>query len=183
VFSLMMGIHPPDKPDSFEHIPDDVDDASAFYEAYRRRHYVAADRNPDGVVLGATNLRMLVDFVPWPLRLFGFGRLPHAYMEKLMGPEQCARIGINRKSTDAVITWLLLHLNRLWKPFELLRTNRHERFGATLFQDLIDRAYGGEVTFTVPMDLRQVKDMIHERDGHSTPQREGAHIPATRPGG
>ena len=48
IFALMMGIHPPDKPDSFEHIPENVDDAAAFYNAYRRRHYVAADKNPDG---------------------------------------------------------------------------------------------------------------------------------------
>ena len=43
-------------------------------------------------------------------------------------------------------------------------------FGAMIFQDLIDRAYGGDVTFTVPTDLRQVKDMINERDGPSAAQ-------------
>jgi hypothetical protein len=182
IFSLMMGIHPPGKPDSFEHIPDNVDDAAAFYETYRRRHYVAAEKNPDGVALGAANLRMLVDFVPWFFRLFGFGRLPRAYMQKLMGPEQCARIGIQRGHADALISWIMLHLQRLWKPIELMHTNRHERFGAMIFQDMIDRAYGGEVTFTVPMDLRQMKNMIHERDGHSAHQRERAQAPSPQPG-
>jgi hypothetical protein len=182
MFALMMGIHPPDKPDSFEHIPDNVDDAAAFYEAYRSRHYVAADKNPDGVVLGAANLRMLVDFVPWFLRLFGFGTLPRAYMQKLMGPEQCARIGIQQGHADALIMWVLLHLQRLWKPFERLHVSRHERFGAMIFQDLIDRAYGGEVTFTVPLDLKQMKDMIKERDGHSAPQRGQTPITERRPG-
>ncbi|MGA3246538.1 MAG: oxygenase MpaB family protein [Bacteroidota bacterium] len=182
MFALMMGIHPPGKPDSFEYIPDNVDDARAFYEAYRRRHYVAADKNPDGVALGAANLRMLVDFVPWIFRLLGFGRLPHAYMQKLMGTEQCARIGIQRRHFDALISWVLLRLQRLWKPFERIRTNRHERFGGMIFQDLIDRAYGGEVTFTVPMDLSQMKNMINERDGHSAPQREQVPVPAPRPG-
>jgi hypothetical protein len=182
IFALMMGIHPPDKPDSFEHIPDNVDDARAFYEAYRSRHYVAADKNPDGVVLGAANLRMLVDFVSWFFRLFGFGNLPRAYMLKLMGPEQCARIGIQRGHADVLITWVLLHLQRLWKPFERLRVSRHERFGAMIFQDLIDRAYGGEVTFTVPMDLKQMKSMINEDDGHSAPERGRVQVAATRPG-
>jgi hypothetical protein len=172
VFALMMGIHPPGQPDSFERIPDDVDDARSFYEVYRRRHYVAADKNPDGVALGAANLAMLVDFVPRFLRLFGFGMLPRAYMQELMGPEQCALIGIPSTSTDALVKWVLLHLHRLWKPLELIHVNRHERFGAMIFQDLIDRAYGGEVTFTVPTDLRQVKDMIHERGGHSSLQHE-----------
>jgi hypothetical protein len=182
MFALMMGIHPPDKPESFEHIPADVDDARAFYEAYRRRHYVAADKNPDGVALGAANLSMLVDFVPWFFRLIGFGRLPRAYMQELMGPQQCARIGIYPKHTDALVRWVLLHVLRLWKPVELMRANHHERFGAMIFQDLIDRAYGGEVTFTVPMDLRQMKNMINERDGHPAPQRGPAHSTAPQPG-
>jgi hypothetical protein len=181
-FALIMGIHPPEKPDSFEYIPDNVDDAAAFYEAYRRRHYVSADKNPDGVVLGAANLRMLVDFVPRFFRLIGFGRLPRAYMQELMGPEQCARIGIYPKPADGLVRWVLHYLHRLWKPFELLHANRHERFGAMIFQDMIDRAYGGEVTFTIPMDLRQMKNMINERDGHSAPHRGQAHTTAVRPG-
>jgi len=176
MFSLMMGIHPSDKPDSFEHIPDNVDDARSFYDAYRRRHYVAADKNPDGVALGAANLRMLVDFVPWFLRVFGFGRLPRTYMQELMGAQQCARIAIYPKRADALVRWVLLHLQHLWKPVELLHANRHERFGVMIFQDMIDRAYGGEVTFTVPMDLKQMKNMINERDGHSAPHRKPAAI-------
>lgn len=182
MFSLMMGIHPPDKPDSFEYIPENVDDAAAFYNAYRRRHYVTADKNPDGVALGAANLHMLVDFIPRSLRLFGFGRLPGAYMQKLMGPEQCARIALYPRPADGFIMWILLHLQRLWKPFERLRVARHERFGALIFQDLIDRAYGGEVTFTVPTDLKQMKNMINERDGQSSAQHGRTHIPSTRPG-
>jgi hypothetical protein len=182
IFALMMGVHPPDKPFSFEHIPDNVDDARTFYQAYRRRHYVSGDKNPDGVALGAANLRMLTDFVPWYLRLFGFGKLPHAYMQDLMGPEQCALIGIYPARIDALVRWVLQHLYRLWRPIELLDTNRHERFGAMIFQDLIDRAYGGEVTFTVPTDLRQMKDMIHERDGHSAHHRVSIHSAAPQPG-
>lgn len=182
IFALMMGIHPPGKPHSFEYIPDNLDDAGAFYDIYRRRHYVEAGKNPDGVALGAANLKMLVDFVPGFLRFLGFGRLPQAYMQELMGSEQCARIGIRRKRFDAVIAWLLHRVHRLWRPFELIHANRHERFGAMIFQDLIDRAYGGEVTFTVPRDLRQMKQMINEHDGHSAPHPARATIPVTRPG-
>ena len=108
VFALMMGIHPADKPASFERIPENIDDARDFYEVYRRRHYVAADKNPDGVALGEANLAMLVGFVPRFLRWFGFGNLPRAYMQDLMGPEQCARIGIQSISTDALVRWVLL---------------------------------------------------------------------------
>jgi hypothetical protein len=182
VFALMMGVHPPGNPQSFDYIPDDVDDAREFYAAYRRRHYVDAAKNPDGVALGAANLAMLAGFVPWYLRLFGFGKLPRAYMQQLMGPEQCARIGILPTRVDAIVQWVLRSLYRLWKPIELLHTNRHERFGSMIFQDMIDRAYGGEVTFTVPTDLREMKDMIHERDGHSVHHRASAHTVVPQPG-
>ena len=49
-------------------------------------------------------------------------------------------------------------------------------------QDLIDRAYGGEVTFTIPMDLNQMKDMIKARDGSTVAQRGHIENVATRPG-
>lgn len=160
VFALMMGIHPADKPDSFEYIPDDVDDAAAFYEAYRRRHYVAADKNPDGVALGHANLKMLKHFVPRFLRLFGFTALPRLYMLELMGTKQCALISIRRMRGYALIKWFLFALVRLWRPIEHLRTKRHERIGAMIFQEMIDRAYGGEVTFTIPLSIGDLRGMI-----------------------
>jgi hypothetical protein len=172
VFAHMMGIHPPDRSDSLDFVPESVNDAGAFYAAYRRRHYASADKNPDGVALGTANLRMLVDFVPGILRLLGFGPLPRAYMQDLMGVKQCARIGIDPVPAFAIVKWLLLHLQYLWRPFELLGVNRHERLGEMIFQDLIDRAYDGEVTFTVPTDLIQMKDMIHERGTSPTPKTQ-----------
>jgi hypothetical protein len=173
VFALMMGIHPPDKPDSFEYIPDSVEDAQAFYEAYRRRHYVTADKNPDGVVLGRSNLKMLKHFVPRILRLFGFGALPRLYMLELMGPTQCSLIGIRRRRGYGVVRWVLLNLHRLWRPIEHIRTKRHERIGAMIFQDLIDKAYGGEVTFTIPLSIDDLRGMIasnghHDHGSHRT---------------
>jgi hypothetical protein len=176
VFAQMMGIHPADKPDSFEFIPDTVDDARAFYEAYRRRHYVAADQNPDGVVLGHANLKMLKHFVPRLLRLLGFGALPRLYMLELMGPAQCKRISIRRVRGYGLIKWFLFALVRLWRPIEHLRTKSHERIGAMIFQEMIDKAYGGEVTFTIPLSIGDLKGMISGGGHHGH-----VHRPTAKP--
>jgi hypothetical protein len=173
VFAQMMGIHPPGKPESFEYIPDDVEDAKAFYEAYRLRYYVTADKNPDGVALGHANLKMLKHFVPRFLRLFGFGALPRLYMLELMGPKQCALINIRRMRGYGLVKWLLFALVRLWRPIEHIRTKRHERIGAMIFQEMIDKAYGGEVTFTIPLSIDDLKGMIanvghHGHNPHPT---------------
>jgi hypothetical protein len=166
VFALMMGIHPPDRPGSFEYIPDSVEDAQAFYEEYRRRHYVPAEKNPDGVVLAHSNLKMLKHFVPRILRVFGFGAMPRLYMLELMGPKQCSLIGIKRMHGYRLIKWILFALIRLWHPIEQLHTKRHERVGAMIFQDMIDKAYGNEVTFTVPLSIDDLRGMITNTKHH-----------------
>src|SRR5262249_53994435 len=58
-FARMMGIHPPLEHTSWDYLPRDLDDARAFYGAYKRRHYVGPERNPDGVALAQANVRML----------------------------------------------------------------------------------------------------------------------------
>jgi hypothetical protein len=177
VFALMMGIHPAENSASFEYIPDNVADAAAFYDAYRRRHYVAAVNNPDGVALGHANLRMMKHFIPRLLRLLGFGALPRLYMLELMGPKQCALIGVRRARGYALIKWFLFALIRLWRPIEHMRTKRHERIGAMIFQEMIDKAYGGEVTFTIPLTLGDLRGMIRpavHHGQHSPPKATSA---------
>jgi hypothetical protein len=176
VFALMMGVHPADNPGSFDFIPENVRDAQAFYEAYRRRHYVDADKNPDGVALGQANLAMLHDFVPRFLRLFGFGVLPRLFMQELMGREQCARIAIHPVRGHTLLKWILPNAYRLLRPFQHFNEDINERLGEMIFQDMIDRAYDGEVTFTVPADFQQLKNMIHQRGATPTPQGEGKQL-------
>jgi hypothetical protein len=59
-----------------------------------------------------------------------------------------------------LVKWFLFALIRLWRPIEHIRTKRHERIGAMIFQEMIDRAYGGEVTFTIPLSITDLKGMI-----------------------
>jgi hypothetical protein len=81
-------------------------------------------------------------------------------MLELMGAKQCSLIGIRRMRGYALIKWFLFALVRLWRPIEHIRTKRHERIGAMIFQEMIDKAYGGEVTFTIPLSISDLRGMI-----------------------
>jgi hypothetical protein len=169
VYALMMGIHPGGHPESDEYLPDSIDDAARFYEAYRRRHYVNASANPEGVSLAAADLKMLRGQIPSILRLFGFGVMPHIYMRELMGDEACARIGIRPVYGQAAIKWALMHIHGILKPVEEIDPAGVGRMGETMFQSMISKAYNGEVTFTVPTTLKDLKNIVRESKNPGMP--------------
>ena len=162
VYALMMGIHPEGKPGSDQYLPRSIDDAGQFYEAYKRRHYVQAALNPDGVALARADLRMLRGKVPLLLRWFGFGVIPHIYMRELMGDEACDRIGIGPVYGVGILKWLLMHIHTLLRPLENADAKGLGRMGEILFQDMITKAYNGEVTFLVPTSLKNLKNIVRE---------------------
>jgi hypothetical protein len=164
VFARMMGIHPPDQPDSTAYLPDSVADAMEFYRIYRARHYVDGSRNPDGVALAAANEAALKKLVPRWLRLLGFGFLPRIAMMDLMGSESCARLRIRGVTGHTLLRIFLLNLRRLLNVFEKAPHPDHERLGMIFFKNLIKQAYDGRVTYTVPTDIAQMKEMV-ERNG------------------
>ncbi len=176
VFARMMGIHPAGQPDSTAYVPANVQEAETFYRLYERRHYVDGSANPDGVALAAANLAMLNELVPWPLRLLGFGILPRLCMTELMGDDACTRLAISPVRFHPILKALLLNLHRVIPPFEKLHHTNHQRLGMILFQNLIKRSYGGEVTFTIPTDMAQLKRMI-DRDPRPAPAARQVRTP------
>lgn len=157
VFGVMMGIHPPGEHESLAYLPEDVPDAEEFYIQYRRRHYVEAADNPDGVALGGANLAMLTEMIPRPLRWLGFGIAPKLAMQELMGAQACARIGIGPVSGHVFVRWLIVTLHRVLAP---RKTPTEHRLAKVIFGDMIKGAYGGEVTFTVPASLGDLRKMV-----------------------
>lgn len=157
VFGIMMGIHPPGEPENPAYLPDDVEDAEEFYRQYRRRHYVGPAENRDGVLLGAANLAMLTEMIPPPFRWMGFSVVPRIAMQDLMGPEACARIGIAPVRGHLFVKWLLIVLHRTLAPRK--KSTQH-RLAKIIFGDMITGAYGGEVTFTVPASLEDLRQMV-----------------------
>ena len=162
VYALMLGIHPEGHPESDAYLPGTIEDAAQFYEAYKRRHYVEATLNPDGVALAAADLRMLSARVPRLLRWLGLGVIPHIYMRELMGEEACARIGIGPVHGHRFVKWTVMHIHAILRPIEDTDASRLGRMGEMLFQDMISKAYNGEVTFTVPTTLKELKNIVRE---------------------
>jgi hypothetical protein len=159
-FARMMGVHPPDQPESTEYIPANVAEATDFYRTYERRHYVKGEENPDGVALAGANLSMLVHLIPWFLRILGFGAIPRLCMTELMGPDACRSLQIRPSGFHPILKPLLLNIHRIIRPAASDHGSDHERLGMILFQDLIDLSYGKPVTFTVPLDIQQMREMI-----------------------
>jgi hypothetical protein len=160
VYTLMMGIHPEGHPESDEYLPDNIEDAARFYEAYKRRHYVEASVNPDGLALAAADLKMLRGRVPRLMRLLGFGVIPRIYMRELMGEEACGRIGIGPVPGHRFTKWAVMHIHAILRPIEDVDASRLGRMGEMLFQDMISKAYNGEVTFTVPTTMKELKNIV-----------------------
>ncbi len=164
VFAQMMGLHPKDQPDSSEYVPRNLAEAQLFYDSYRRRHYVHAVDNPEGVELAATNLRMMNDLLPQtPLRRLGMGILPRIYMEELIGREGCKRIGIEPVRFLFATKWLIKTFppvwSRLWSVVDRVdpSDHLHANMSRMFFQGLINREFNGEITFHIPDTLAELK--------------------------
>lgn len=158
VFAHMMGIHPPDAPDDGSLVPKDLAEATAFYDTYAARHFVAADRNAEGVVLARDNLEMIQNFIPKLLRVFGLGILPRIYMNDLMTREECARVGIRPVLGHGILKWFF---NRVpgWLQRVADRAPGHsaEALSRMLFQGMIVKAWDGHVHFLVPDSVAQLR--------------------------
>lgn len=166
-FARMMGVHPPGQAASSAYIPENLDDARAFYRIYQQRHYVDGSENPEGMALAAAHKHTLHALIPWPLRLLGFDLLPGICMMELMGADACRRLGIRAVPGHAIIKTVLLNFHRLINPFEKVHHSDHERLGMIFFQDLITKAYDGRVTYTVPTDIVQLRTMVNQKGSPS----------------
>ena len=162
VFARVMGIHPPGRPDSDEFVPRNMTEAGEFYRSYARRHYVDAAANPEGVQLARENLQMLEDMLPRPLHFLGLGIVPRLYMQDLIGMDGCARVGIQPILGQELLNWLMVDVGgfvlRAFDRGENL-TNPHDLWSRTFFQDLINKQYGGEVTFLLPKTLGDMRKL------------------------
>lgn len=166
VFAQMMGIHPESDPGSSSYVPANLAEAAVFYRSYRRRHYVDAADNPDGVVLARANLQMLNDLLPrTPLRRLGLKIVPRIYTEQLIGRAGCARVGIKPVPFLFVTKWLLTRLpwlwTRLWAVVDSYDAadGLHVNVSRMFFQGLIDREFNGEITFHIPDSLQELREL------------------------
>jgi hypothetical protein len=156
VFAELMGIEP-------DYIPEDVGDAAHFYQAYARRHFVAAVDNPAGVKLAAADLSMMQQMMPRTLWWLGLRGIPHLYMNDLLELEGCARVGIARVRGYSLLKWLLRLLPMLWmqswKAWHTDDPAMHEALSQLIFQGMIRREYHSAVTFIIPDTLADLQKL------------------------
>ncbi len=166
IFAVLMGIHPPGRPDSSEIVPADLTQARLFYDSFVRRHYRQAPENPKGAELAGSLLRMMDRMLPrTPLRMLGLRIVPRIYMEQLTGRGGMIRVGLRPVPLLFLTKWLLRMLPRIWMWFwkegdKLDPTGSvHENLSRIFFQGLITRTAGGEVTFMVPRDMQDLREL------------------------
>jgi hypothetical protein len=158
VYALLMGIHPPGRPDDDSWIPADLGEADRFYASYIRRHFTGPERNPDGVKLSQANLDLMQHLIPNPLRRLGLGMVPQLAMTELLAPEELARTGIppvvGHVRGKAVFATAVHTFYGLWAhlPVGLVQ-------GASylMHKGMIKLGRGGEVEFTIPSSLESLR--------------------------
>jgi hypothetical protein len=142
-----------------EWMPRTLEEGRAFCDAYAREFRDAAE-NPDGVALTKADLKMMKQLIPWWLRLVGLGGAPKVYLLRLMGKEAAARVGIKPGLRRLWCEWLVLKFpvfwHRLWKTIAP-EPDAHERISRFFFRSLIVQAWGHEVTYIVPLRLRDFR--------------------------
>jgi hypothetical protein len=154
MYGELQGIRP-------EWMPATIADGRAFCRAYESEFRPAA-QNPEGVVLTQADLRMMRRLLPWPLRLLGLGIAPRVYLLLLLGETAAERVGVRRRWGHGIAEWLVLTLPALWYRFWKNATPSaaaHARLSRLFFGALIDDAWGGEVRFSVPERLKDLREL------------------------
>ena len=159
VYGCMMGMHPEGEAPDMKWLPSNVEEAAELYAAYGRRHYTDASVNPEGMALAAANLQMLEAMVPPLLSALGLDALPAVYMRELMGAEACDRLGLDTAG-HPLLSFFVEHLRAIVGPLDFLEEKAHHLFAERLFQDMINRDLGGEVTFSIPASIADLQSMI-----------------------
>jgi len=157
VFAQLMGIHPVGRPDDPSFFPEDLAAAKAFYDLYGERHFTGPEENPEGVTLTRNNLRMMQALIPRWMRWLGLGIVPSIYMEDLLTQEARARVGVEPVAGHRLLKRFLLWLPRMLQKIEDdLPGHVADHFGQILFQSMIVRSRGGQVTFLIPDSLEDL---------------------------
>ena len=121
-------------------------------------HYVLAADNPDGVRLTADNMAMMKRLIPWPLRLVGFGWAPRIATQALLGEEGLKRVGLRPIPGHKVLKGLLHRGLRLVQgSMDDGPAHFSDHLGRVVFQHMIDKSRGGEVTFLIPDSMEAVR--------------------------
>ena len=158
-FARLMGIVPDNAFEIDDFVPTTLADARAFYRSYQRRWFChSPEENPDGVRLTERNRQMMLDLIPWPLRMVGLGRAPDILMTDLLGEEGLARLGMQPLVGHRFDHAMLHSVLRFGQDVSDVGDHFSSLFAATILKGMIKRGMG-KVRFSVPGSVEALHQM------------------------
>ena len=157
IFAQMMGIHPPDAPNDDSLVPANLGEAGRFYASYARRYYTDASENPHGPILAAQNLKMMEEMIPRRLGRLGLDKAPRIIMTELLDADALARIQVAPATGGRLMEELLRGGLRIGEMVAHHAPTLVEVVARHIFQEMIDKARGGEVAFVIPDSLESLR--------------------------
>ena len=152
MYGQLAGIEP-------EFMPRSVEEGRDFCRAYAGEFADAAD-NEAGVRLTKADLKMLRQLMPTWLKCLGFRPAPKIYLIRMVGKEGALRVGVKGNPGSVLLQWIVLEfpafLQRFLRSLPLER-GLHTWLSRVFFTGLIDSGRGGEVKFSVPTSLQELR--------------------------
>ena len=105
-----------------------------------------------------------------PLRRMGMKIVPRVYMQDLMGKEAMLRVGVKPVRGFWILNPLLGLIPLLWRGFwrrgDRFKKFRsyHEKLSFLFFQGLIKQGTGRVVTFRIPRDLEDLRELAEFKE-------------------
>lgn len=152
VYGHLIGVEP-------EFMPRTVEEGRDFCRAYEL-HFADAAQNDEGVRLTRADLRMMRDLMPWWLKWLGLRPAPKIYLIRMLGKEGARRVGVKGHPGSVLLQWIVLEfpalLQRVLRALPL-EGGLHAWLSRMFFRGLIEAGRGGEVKFSVPTSLRDLR--------------------------
>ena len=186
-FAVLMGIHPPGRPDDPSYVPATLAEADAFWQLYRRRHLAGPTRRTDGYVdrarrenaagyaLMSGHLHMLAHLLHHELRWLGLGerawmQVPRFYLERMGGEEGAARLGVPPARAGWLLELVLEDAPRLWAAlWRRVDPGIHAAASRRFLAALIGQVYGRPLVYPIPHTAADLQRFVMDAPGQRAP--------------
>lgn len=152
MYGHLAGIEP-------EFMPRTVEEGREFCRAYEAQ-FTDAERNPAGVRLARADLKMMRQLMPKWLKWIGLRPAPKIYLIRMVGKEGAKRVGVKGHPGSVLLQWIVLVIPAFLQRFVgslPLERGLHAWLSRLFFTGLIDAGRGGEVKFSVPTSLQDLR--------------------------
>lgn len=177
MYGHLIGIEP-------EFMPRTVEEGRAFCRAYEQ-HFAEAAQNEAGVRLAKADLQMMRKLMPTWLKWLGFRPAPRIYLIRMVGKEGARRVGVRGHAGSVLLQWIVLEIPALLQRIVghlPLERKLHAWLSRLFFTGLIDAGRGGEVKFSVPTSLQELRRLDLAEPPRPLPKQAEAIVSAEQGG-